>query len=115
MPRTAAPLKPTTLKKYIKDRTKKRVDEDGVESTAKTYNTFIKRTVDRAHALSDMEERSTILERDLEQGIEETIGEPGGKDEPPKQTPDALFQTLERYDIDELSALARQLESSFQD
>ena len=41
MPRPS-PLKPTTLKKYIKDRTKMRVDEDGIEATTKTFNTFIK-------------------------------------------------------------------------
>ena len=59
-----------------------------------------------------MQERSTILARDLAQGIEDVIGEPGGKGEPPKQTPEAVFKALKRYDIDELSALARQLEAS---
>jgi histone H3/H4 len=110
----SGPLRVTTLKKYMKAQTELRVDADAVEHLAEQVNARLQRVVDRAAVLAEMQGRSTVLLRDVERAIED-VGKDGGTTGPPERTPEEVFAILEGYDIDQLSALARQLEASLGD
>ncbi len=110
----SGPLRVTTLKKYMKAQTELRIDVDAVEHLAAQVNARLQRVVERAAVLAEMQGRSTVLLRDVERAIEDA-----GKDRDgaglPEGTPKEVFAILEGYGIDQLSALARQIEASLGD
>ena len=111
---TSGPLRVTTLKKYMKAQTGLRVDADAVEHLADQVNARVQRVVDRAAVLAEMEGRSTVLLRDVERAIED-VGRDRGASGLPERTPEEVFAIVEGYDIEQLSALARQIEASLGD
>jgi histone H3/H4 len=97
---TAGPMKVTTLKKYMKDQTELRIDADAVDWLAGQVNDRVKRVVNWAGVLAEMEERTTLLLRDIEQAVED-VGSSSG-DQGPAATPAQLFETIETYSIEQL-------------
>lgn len=105
----AEAIKDTALRTYIKDRTNLRVEQEPVDLLVRHITAKIERIVDRAAALVQMQERSTLQLRDMERAIEEVDSAPSdGKDE----TPEKVFQVVEDYNVEQLGELARRIEES---
>ena len=107
------PLRETTLKKYMKARSELRVDGDAVVHLMDQINARVQIVVDRAAALAEMEERTTLLQRDVERALVE-VGrtKTGGGSTGPQLKTSAVFDAIESYSVDELSELAKQIEAS---
>ena len=110
---TQTPLRITTLKKFMKSQTALRVDANAVDHLAGQVNAQLRKVVDRAGIIAEMQGRSTVLLRDVTRAIDEARPEAGPTDTT-AQSPQAVFSILEGYGIEELGALARQLEASLE-
>ena len=100
------PVKLTTLKKFIKQKTGLRLESAAAEALATRMNETIERIVERAAVLVEMQEESTLQLADMQRAIEEL--EAAKRIESPQE----VFELLERYSVEQLGELARRLERS---
>lgn len=103
------PVKETTLRDYIKEKTGLRVEGAAVEGLVKWATEQIGRIVERAAALVEMQGKTTLQNADMQQAIEE-IGS-GGSDGT-EQSPEKVFEVIEKYGLEQLGELARRVEQS---
>lgn len=105
----AEAVKDTAIRTYIKERTSLRVEQEPVDLLVKQLTAKIERIVDRAAALVQMEERSTLQLRDMERAIEEI--DSSGNDGK-EQTPEKVFQVVDAYNVEQLGDLTHRIEES---
>ena len=105
----AEPVKDSAIRTYIKERTSLRVEQEPVDRLVQHLTAKIERIVDRAAALVEMEDRSTLQLRDVERAIEDVdSGGSNGKD----PTPEKVFTILDGYTVEQLGDVARRIEES---
>lgn len=102
----ASPIKLTTLKTLIKDRTGHRLEADAAELLAQVIDDKILQIIDRAGVLVEIHGKSTLQVLEMEQAIAEKLAGTGGK------TVEEAFELLESYDAETLAQLVRLLEAS---
>ena len=109
---TTGPVKVTTLRSFIKEQTKLRVEKAAVEELARRMNERIGKVVDRAKVLVEMQDESTIQLDDVQRALawvdrRRAAGQ--------AKTPKEVFDLLEGYSIEQLSDLARRIGKSLED
>ncbi len=93
-----APVKLTTLKNYIKDKTELRLQTAAAQLLLEHLEVQLDQTVERAAVLVEMQERSTLQERDMQQAISETWSVGG-------DSPQEVAEVVNTYEVSELSEL----------
>lgn len=104
------PVKETTLRDFIKEKTGLRVEGGAVEVLVKRVTDRIGRIVERAAVLVEMQGKSTLQAADMERAIEEIDSGSNGQG----QSPEEVYEDIERYGVQELGDLARRLEKSLE-
>ena len=95
------PIRETTARTFLKDRTSMRVGEDAVEAFVNHFTAVAEAVASRAAELAEEEERTTILERDVETAFREIETVPRG--------PDAIHTAIDTVSNQGLSQLIQLL------
>lgn len=86
MPDAPPPVRETTLKTFLKDRTDMRVAEDAIELMVELITIQCEDMASRAAHLATQDDRTTILPRDIQHALEGFLAESG----PPMLSPDTI-------------------------
>ncbi len=71
------PVRETTIRNFLKDRTDMRVSEDAVDLMVSLLTTTSEAIAIRAAETATEEQRTTILDRDIQNAFEEFLGASG--------------------------------------
>jgi len=77
MPEPPPPVRETTIRNFLKDRTGMRVSEDAVELMVGLLTTTAENMASRAAQLAQDEQRTTIMDRDIQNAFDEFLGASG--------------------------------------
>jgi histone H3/H4 len=102
----AEAVKDSAIRTYLKEKTNLRVEQGPVDRLVRHLTAKIDQIADRVLALAQMEERSTLLDRDMERAIEEIDSGSNGKD----QTPEKVYGILSGYNVEQLGDVTRRIE-----
>jgi histone H3/H4 len=100
-----SPIKTTSLKNYLKEQTGMRVGDDTAKHLVNLLTQAVEHITKHAQQQATQEERSTILERDLQGGFESFITHSG----PTLASPAALLAAINQLDNQELTSLLQLL------
>jgi histone H3/H4 len=103
----AEPVKDSAIRTYLKEKTNLRVEQAPVDRLVRYLTAKADQLAERVVVLAQMEERSTLLDRDMERAIEECEGS-NGKD----QTPEQVYNILHAYNVEQLGDVTRRIEES---
>ena len=77
MPEPSPPIRETTARNFLKDRTGKRIGEDAVELFVTHFTTMAEEVAVRAAELAQDGQRTTVLDRDIQKAFEAFLGASG--------------------------------------
>ena len=90
--------KPGTVKKFLKTNSKQRISTEAIPAMLENINQLAIEAVKKAEALSKADDRTTILDRDIQQAFQSL----GGVD----ASPEGLFQAIEKLSPEEVGQIA---------
>lgn len=94
--------KPTTVKTFLKANTTQRVGEDAITSMFDNLNKFSVDIVKKAETFSLAENRTTILNRDIDQAFKGSGGEI-------ENNPDSIFKAIETMDAETIGKVIKKI------
>lgn len=77
MPAPPPPVRETTIRNFLKDRTEMRVADDAVDLMVSLFTTTAEAMALRAAETATEEQRTTIMDRDIQNAFEEFLGASG--------------------------------------
>lgn len=90
--------KPTTAQQFLKAHSELRVEAAAVDRFVASLDELAGQVADKATALAKAEKRTTLLERDVVEGLKSVVGTPGQAPDP-----EAVFRLLDQLSTDELA------------
>ena len=102
-----SPVRTTTLRNHLKEATGLRVSADAAERLTVLLVAQLGQVAQRAKANAALEERSTLLERDVEQAFDGWLEEAS----PSTATASALLTTINGLSNEALTQLIKQLQA----
>jgi len=106
----APPVRATTVKRFLKERTGMRVGADAIDLLTELLTTAADQVADQAQQLAAAEDRSTLMARDVQAGFEAFLLSTG----PTLLAPGTIHAAIDGIDNEELTALINLLRSDLE-
>ena len=104
------PVRETTIRNFLKDRTDMRVSEDAVDLMVSLLTTTSEAMAIRAAETATEEQRTTILDRDIQNAFEEFLGASGLA----LLSPDTIHTAIDGISNEGLSQLIQSLRADLE-
>jgi histone H3/H4 len=99
------PVRPSTIKQFLQDRTQLRVSEEAISHMVDLLTTLSDKIALRASQFAVAEQRNTLLNRDIQNAFESFLGESG----PPLLSIETLHSAINGISTDNLKDLIQRL------